>query len=91
MVKMYGLNNMYTLWQNSPNLNDFERTSSIDDFGFSVVRMWYAVAKKLPTKDAWALRFSRHAKVRFHRLQTCFKVNFLLTNGSGLKCTRMRF
>ena len=46
MAEMYGLNNMYTLWRNSPDLDDFERVSDIADFRFSVVRMWYAVAKK---------------------------------------------
>ena len=38
-AEMHGLNNMYTLWRNSLNLNDLERVSNIADFRFSVVRV----------------------------------------------------
>ena len=38
---------MYAVWQNSPHLAEFESVSCTADFRFSVVKVWYAISKKL--------------------------------------------
>ena len=47
MIEIYALNNMYAVWQNSPHLAEFESVSCTADFRFAVVKVWYAISKKL--------------------------------------------
>ena len=79
MIEIYALNNMYAVWQNSPHLAEFESVSCTADFRFAVVKVWYAISKKLGgrphilnypralrksgCKDDWKTLFCHHVKV----------------------------
>ena len=54
IVEMHALNNTHAVWINSPNLSggDNHQALSIAEYSFDVIRVWYAIFRRMDGKPS---------------------------------------
>ena len=82
---MYALNNMHTLWINSPELENYDKIRCLADFRFQCIKVWYAISKKFTRRPA-VLHYPVKASCRKRQLQDALmsprkgtKISLLIT------------